>query len=192
MSYDYLFKVVLIGDSPTGKSCLLLQFLENRFRPQHDLTIGVEFGSRNLVVNSKTVKLQVWDTAGQETFRSITRSYYRGSVAALLLFDVTNRATFDHLEMWLSETRVSPTMMVILVGNRVDLEGERQVSQSEAQDYAEAHGLLYIEASAKTGHNVENCFRILVEKVLTNIEAQVYDLSSDHTGIKVGSSKPAN
>ena len=95
--YSYLFKFIIIGDTCVGKSCLLLQFTDKRFKNEHDLTIGVEFGARSVFINDKTIKLQVWDTAGQENFRSITRSYYRGAVAALLVYDVTKRESFEHL-----------------------------------------------------------------------------------------------
>ena len=97
MSYSYLFKYIIIGDTGVGKSCLLLQFTDKRFRHDHDLTIGVEFGSRMLRLEDKEIKLQIWDTAGQESFRSITRSYYRGAAGALLVYDITRRDTFSHL-----------------------------------------------------------------------------------------------
>ena len=97
MSYSYLFKYIIIGDTGVGKSCLLLQFTDKRFRHDHDLTIGVEFGSRMIHLDDKDIKLQIWDTAGQESFRSITRSYYRGAACALLVYDITRRDTFTHL-----------------------------------------------------------------------------------------------
>ena len=105
MSYAYLFKYIIIGDTGVGKSCLLLQFTDKRFRQQHDLTIGVEFGARNIQIAQKNIKLQIWDTAGQESFKSITRSYYRGAAGALLCYDITRRDTFNHLTRWLEEVR---------------------------------------------------------------------------------------
>lgn len=120
MSYAYLFKYIIIGDTGkyiklcllnnllflgVGKSCLLLQFTDQRFRQQHDLTIGVEFGSRTVKINEKNIKLQIWDTAGQESFKSITRSYYRGAAGALLVYDITRKETFNHLTRWLEEVR---------------------------------------------------------------------------------------
>eukprot|EP01119_Soliformovum_irregulare_P010013 TRINITY_DN2424_c0_g1_i7.p1 TRINITY_DN2424_c0_g1~~TRINITY_DN2424_c0_g1_i7.p1 ORF type:complete len:157 (-),score=6.39 TRINITY_DN2424_c0_g1_i7:363-833(-) len=116
MSYDYLFKYIIIGDSGVGKSCLLLQFTDKRFQPAHDLTIGVEFGSRMISIDGKQVKLQIWDTAGQESFRSITRSYYRGAAGALLVYDITRRETFNHLTCWLEDARQhSNSNMTIMV-----------------------------------------------------------------------------
>lgn len=123
MSYHYLMKYVVIGDSAVGKSCLLLQFTDRRFTNAHEVTIGVEYGARLVEVGGQTIKLQVWDTAGQETFRSVARSYYRGAAGALLVYDVTRRSTFQHLESWLREARESgsPDMVVMLVGNKVPL-----------------------------------------------------------------------
>lgn len=109
-----------------GKSCLLLQFIDKRFRQKHEVTIGVEFGARMLSVDSKNIKLQIWDTAGQESFRSITRSYYRSSAGALLVYDITRRESFSHLGRWLEEAKQNgnPNMVFILVGNKCDLESE--------------------------------------------------------------------
>ena len=115
-----------MGDSSVGKSCLLLQFTDKRFKQTHDLTIGVEFGARTLQVGKQAVKLQIWDTAGQESFRSITRSYYRGSIGALLVYDVTKRTSFENLQKWLEEMRENAysKMTIILIGNKVDLDDE--------------------------------------------------------------------
>jgi len=122
--YDYLFKYIIFGDSGVGKSCLLLQFTDTRFIPTHDFTIGVEFGSIIKNVHDHHIKFQIWDTAGQESFRSITRSYYRGAACALLVYDISNRTSFNHLITWLNDLRDSTTndMVIILVGNKCDKE----------------------------------------------------------------------
>merc|ERR1711981_1167972 len=132
MSYAYLFKYIIIGDTGVGKSCLLLQFTDRRFQPIHDLTIGVEFGARMITIDKKQIKLQIWDTAGQESFRSITRSYYRGAAGALLVYDITRRETFTHLTSWLEESRqhASPNMTIMLIGNKCDDEDKRAVCTS--------------------------------------------------------------
>lgn len=184
--FDFLFKFIIIGDVQVGKSNLLSQFTDHAFRIQYELTIGVEFGSKIMTLGDRKVKLQVWDTAGQESFRAITRSYYRGAVAALLVFDVTKRESFEHLSTWLSETANYPMMTIWLVGNKADLDSQREVSQAEAEEYAEARGLPYIETSAKAGLNVDKCFEDATARVLTNIDAHVYDLNSTEIGIKVG------
>ena len=135
-----------------GKSCLLLQFTDKRFQHVHDLTIGVEFGSRMVSIDDKQIKLQIWDTAGQESFRSITRSYYRGAAGALLVYDVTRRDTFEHLASWLEDAKqhANPNMTIMLVGNKADLEHRRAVAKEEGAAFAEEHGLLFLETSAKT------------------------------------------
>jgi len=139
MSYDYLFKYIIIGPSGVGKSCLLLQFTDKRFHTDHDLTIGVEFGARIVNIDGKQIKLQIWDTAGQESFRSITRSYYRGAHGALLVYDITRRETFNHLKGWLAEVREHSTkdMVIMLIGNKNDLEHKRAVTYEEGRKFAE-------------------------------------------------------
>ena len=187
MSYSYLFKYIVIGDTGVGKSCLLLQFTDKRFRPDHDLTIGVEFGARLISLDGKQIKLQIWDTAGQESFRSITRSYYRGATGALLVYDVSRRDTFEHLSGWLEEARQNGNnnMVIMLIGNKCDLE-VREVSKEEGQKFAAKHGLIFLETSAKTAQNVEEAFLTTARKIYDNILNNVYDLTSDAHGIKVG------
>lgn len=193
-AYSYLFKYIIIGDSGVGKSCFMLQFTDRRFKSQHDLTIGVEFGARSVNLEGKTLKLQMWDTAGQESFLSITRSYYRGAVAALLLYDITNRESFESLGRWLNEARnnANRNICIMLVGNKTDLEGQRQVSEAEAKAFAEENQMLWMEASAKTGHNVDNCFLELAKTVLEKLESGEYDLNNEQCGIKVGNANFKN
>jgi len=157
--YKY-FKYIIVGDTAVGKSCLLLQFTDKRFQPVHDLTIGVEFGSRTINIDGKQVKLQIWDTAGQEKFRSITRSYYRGTSGALLVYDITRRETFDHLVEWLEDCRKysNPNIVIMLIGNKSDLEEKRAVSKEEGERFAKEHGLYFLETSAKTDNNVDEAF----------------------------------
>jgi len=139
---------------------LLLQFTDKRFQPVHDLTIGVEFGSRTVNIDSNQVKLQIWDTAGQEKFRSITRSYYRGAAGALLVYDVTRRDTFEHLTSWLEDCLKysSPNIVIMLIGNKSDLDSNRQVTEEEGNTFASKHGLHFLETSAKTAENVDEAF----------------------------------
>ena len=123
-------RYIIIGDTGVGKSCLLLQFTDKRFQPVHDLTIGVEFGARMITIDAKQIKLQIWDTAGQESFRSITRSYYRGAAGALLVYDITKQPSYDNTERWLKELRdhADPTIVIMLVGNKSDLEDDRRAA----------------------------------------------------------------
>lgn len=188
MSYSYLFKFIIIGDTCVGKSCFLLQFTDKRFQHVHDMTIGVEFGSRTIDLNNKLIKLQIWDTAGQESFRSITRSYYRGACSALLMYDITRRETFTHLSRWLDEAKQNsnPELVIMLVGNKKDLEHKRAVSVQEGEAFARNHNLLCMEASAKTGENVEEAFITTSIKVLDLINQGVFNLNDESHGIKVG------
>jgi len=173
MSYDYLFKYIIIGPSGVGKSCLLLQFTDKRFHTDHDLTIGVEFGARMITIDGKQIKLQIWDTAGQESFRSITRSYYRGAHGALLVYDITRRETFNHLKGWLAEVREhsNKEMIIMLIGNKSDLEAKRAITYEEGKKLAEEQGLVFMETSAKTASNVDEAFletaKIIYEKIKT-------------------------
>lgn len=189
MSYAYLFKYIIIGDTGVGKSCLLLQFTDKRFQPVHDLTIGVEFGARMITVDgNKQIKLQIWDTAGQESFRSITRSYYRGAAGALLVYDITRRDTFNHLTRWLDEARThsQSNMVIMLIGNKSDLEHRRAVSTDEGREFAQKHGLIFMETSAKTAANVENAFIDTATQIHGNILSGEIDVNNESHGIKVG------
>lgn len=174
-----MFKYIIIGDSGVGKSCLLLQFTDKRFESMHDLTIGVEFGARVVSINGQEVKLQIWDTAGQDSFRSITRSYYRGAVGALVVFDVTKRESFEHMQMWIDDANAhshTPITMM-LVGNKIDLENQRVVSKEEAEEFARKKGISYIEASAKTAENVDSAFIQTAQTIFKKVSQGEIDYS---------------
>ena len=155
-----------------GKSCILLQFTDNKFRYQHELTIGVEFGAKTIDINGKSVKIQIWDTAGQEAFQAITRTYYKGAIGALLVYDITRRETFTHATKWLDDVRTnsSKNVTVILIGNKKDLEDKRQVSYEEGEAFAKENGLMFLETSAKTAYNVVEAFNLSAQCILNNIE----------------------
>eukprot|EP00163_Fabomonas_tropica_P022920 TRINITY_DN4015_c0_g1_i1.p1 TRINITY_DN4015_c0_g1~~TRINITY_DN4015_c0_g1_i1.p1 ORF type:complete len:214 (+),score=64.62 TRINITY_DN4015_c0_g1_i1:271-912(+) len=187
MSYEYIFKYIVIGDMGVGKSCLLHQFTEKKFVPDTPHTIGVEFGTRMVEVMGKTIKLQIWDTAGQERFRAVTRSYYRGAAGALLVYDITRRSTFNHLTSWLTDARnlTDPNTVIMLVGNKTDMGKQREVSFDEAKRFAEENGLIFMETSAKDGTHVEEAFLATARKVYEKIHEGVLDLSQEPYGIKV-------
>lgn len=154
-------RVILIGSTEVGKSSLLLQFAERTFQKEHEMTLGVEMSSRTLFLDAKEVKVDIWDTAGQESYLSITRSYYRGADGCLLVYDSTKRASFDALPMWLNEARQNannPNLIVLLIGNKNDLIEEREVSKEEGQSFAEEHGLIFFEVNAKSHNDVEEIF----------------------------------
>lgn len=186
--YAYLFKYIIIGDSAVGKSCLLLQFTDKRFQPVHDLTIGVEFGARMISIDGKQIKLQIWDTAGQESFRSITRSYYRGAAGALLVYDITRRDTFNHLTTWLDDARQhsNSNMVIMLIGNKTDQDSKRAVTRDEGEQFAKDHGLIFMETSAKTSTNVEEAFISTAKEIYDKIQQGIFDIKNESNGIKIG------
>ncbi|KAH0570887.1 Rab2a [Spironucleus salmonicida] len=187
MSYDLLMKYIIVGDTAVGKSCLLLQFTESRFVPVHDLTIGIEFGTKILQIENQRVKLQIWDTAGQESFRSITRSYYRGAAVCVLVYDVTRRSSFEHVQSWLQEARQhgGDKMEVILIGNKADRESARTVTFDEGQAMAAENGIVFLECSAKTNQNVEQAFKISAESVIKKVKQGIIDVKDESCGVKI-------
>uniref|UniRef100_A0A8C1WTA9 small monomeric GTPase n=1 Tax=Cyprinus carpio TaxID=7962 RepID=A0A8C1WTA9_CYPCA len=162
--YDYLFKVVLIGDSGVGKSNLLSRFTRNEFNLESKSTIGVEFATRSIQVDGKTVKAQIWDTAGQERYRAITSAYYRGAVGALLVYDIAKHLTYENVERWLKELRdhADSNIVIMLVGNKSDLRHLRAVPTDEARAFAEKNGLSFLETSALDSTNVETAFQTIL------------------------------
>ena len=150
----------------------MLQFTDNKFREQHEITIGVEFESKTIEVEGKIIKIQIWDTAGHEAFQSITRSYYKGAVGALLVYDITRKDTFAHLVKWLSEVKenASKDITIILIGNKNDLENERQVPYEEGENFAKENDLLFLETSAKTAKNIVEAFNLSAAKILNNVQ----------------------
>ncbi|KAL0984826.1 hypothetical protein UPYG_G00147590 [Umbra pygmaea] len=171
--YDYLFKVVLIGDSGVGKSNLLSRFTRNEFNLESKSTIGVEFATRSIQVEGKTVKAQIWDTAGQERYRAITSAYYRGAVGALLVYDIAKHLTYENAERWLKELQdhADSNIVIMLVGNKSDLRHLRAVPTDEARAFAEKHGLSFLETSALDSSNVELAFQTILTAIY-NIVSQ--------------------
>ncbi|KAK4761127.1 hypothetical protein SAY87_006020 [Trapa incisa] len=164
---DYLFKIVLIGDSAVGKSNLLARFARDEFYSNSKSTIGVEFQTQKIDINGKEIKAQIWDTAGQERFRAVTSAYYRGAVGALLVYDISRRLTFENVGRWLNELHTHSDMNVvtILVGNKTDLKDAREVTTVEGKALAETQGLFFIETSALDSSNVSAAFRTVVEEI---------------------------
>jgi len=164
--YDYLFKLLLIGDSGVGKSCLLLRFADNTYTDSYISTIGVDFKIRTVEIDGKTVKLQIWDTAGQERFRTITSSYYRGAHGIIVVYDVTDKVSFSNVKQWLGEIDRYACQSVnkLLVGNKNDLE-RKAVESHEAKEYADSLGISFLETSAKTAVNVEDAFLTMTRQI---------------------------
>ncbi|KAG1364234.1 ras-related protein RGP1 [Cocos nucifera] len=164
---DYVFKVVLIGDSAVGKSQLLARFSRNEFSLDSKATIGVEFQTRTLTIDHKTVKAQIWDTAGQERYRAVTSAYYRGAVGAMLVYDMTKRQSFDHVTRWLEELRghADKNIVIMLIGNKSDLGTLRAVPTEDAKEFAQRENLFFMETSALEATNVETAFLTILTEI---------------------------
>ncbi|KAM0937549.1 putative small GTP-binding protein [Dioscorea sansibarensis] len=180
-SQDYLFKIVLIGDSAVGKSNLLARFARNEFYPNSKSTIGVEFQTQKMDIDGREIKAQIWDTAGQERFRAVTSAYYRGAVGALVVYDISRRQTFDSVGRWLNELHTHSDMNVvtILVGNKTDLDEAREVSTAEGKSLAEAQGLFFMETSALDSSNVKAAFETVVKEIYDILRRKVFQ-SQEH------------
>lgn len=195
--FDYQFRLILIGDSTVGKSSLLKYFTDGKFAEVSDPTVGVDFFARLIEVDDGTrIKLQLWDTAGQERFRSITKSYYRNSVGALLVYDICNHPSFEHIPLWMNEAKryIEPHRPAFaLVGCKMDLAnngGCRAVSIDEAKAFADFHEIPHIETSAKSGANVEEAFRAVTQQVYNRVKSGEYKIEDGWDGIKTGFSRP--
>ncbi|KAG2170704.1 hypothetical protein JADG_010443 [Aureobasidium aubasidani] len=165
--YDYLFKLLLIGDSGVGKSCLLLRFADDTYTESYISTIGVDFKIRTIELDGKTVKLQIWDTAGQERFRTITSSYYRGAHGICVVYDVTDMDSFNNVKQWLQEIDRYATEGVnkLLVGNKSDMTDKKVVEYNVAKEFADSLGIPFLETSAKNASNVEQAFLTMARQI---------------------------
>ena len=166
--YEYLFKIILIGNSGVGKSSILQRYMKRTFDSNYKVTIGVDFLMKSLIINEQIVKLQVWDTAGQEKYKSMVSSYYRGAHVALIVFDLTSHASFEALPTWVENFyKNGPEQKnTILIGNKKDLVEERQVSQEEVELFSQTNNMIYFETSAKDGDNIDYVFSYTAEKLL--------------------------
>mmetsp|Transcript_2476 Transcript_2476/g.5790 ORF Transcript_2476/g.5790 Transcript_2476/m.5790 type:complete len:204 (+) Transcript_2476:248-859(+) len=165
--YDYLFKLLLIGDSGVGKSCLLLRFADDTYTESYISTIGVDFKIRSIDMDGKIIKLQIWDTAGQERFRTITSSYYRGAHGIIIVYDITDQESFDNVKQWLQEIDryACEKVNTLLVGNKSDLTTKRVVSYEAAKEFAAKQEMDFLETSAKNSTNVEKAFMAMAGQI---------------------------
>ena len=193
-NYNYLFKYIIVGDPSVGKSNLLMKFAHNKFTEEYQATIGVEFGAKNIELNKQIYRIQIWDTAGQENFRSITRAYYKNSVCAMIVYDITSMETFQHIQNWIEDIRnQSPkTVLIILIGNKIDLEDKRVISYDEGNEFAIKNGIIFAETSAKTGDGIEEIFVKSAKEIAKHMSENYYDLTSETCGIKKGNIKKSS
>jgi len=182
--------LILVGDSTVGKSSILKSFTEGKFAEVCDPTVGVDFYARLVEIRpGLRIKLQLWDTAGQEKFRSITRSYYRNSVGVLVVYDITRRDSFEHIAAWIHEARINigaQPCVFQLIGHKADLESERQVLYEEGEYFAKYHKIKFLETSAKTGENVEEAFNMLARDIYGRVESGEIRLQDGWDGVKSG------
>ena len=169
-SYDLLFKLILIGDSCVGKSNILLKYLKNEFDPNSRATVGVEFGTKNIIINNKKIKIQIWDTAGQERYRSITSAYYKGAKGALIVYDITRKCTFDNIDKWISDLKLNgdKNICIVILGNKSDLDDKREVSKGEGIKKSEMYKTAFLETSALNGDNIGKAFDEIIDQIIQN------------------------
>ena len=186
--YNYLLKYIIIGDSAVGKSNLLLQYTFGEFIEEYKNTIGVEFGAKNVDIDNKSYRIQIWDTAGQECFKSITRAYYKNSVCAIVVYDITCLDSFNNVSSWIEDCKnYSPkNVYIVLVGNKSDLEERRQIPTEKGQEIADKFGISFFETSAKTGSNVVKIFEESAKEIAKRIDSDFYDLNDEECGIIKG------
>ena len=192
--YDYLFKVVLIGDSGVGKSNLLSRFTKNEFNLESKTTIGVEFATKSIEVGDKIIKAQIWDTAGQERYRAITSAYYRGAVAALLVYDITKKHTFENAAKWLQELKdyADDNIVVMLVGNKTDLNNLREVKHEDSKAFSDKNELAFIETSALDSTNVVDAFEQIIQIYHNMGNQHIGQNDDDEDNAKVDKDKQAD
>ena len=187
--YDisYSVKFIIVGDSSVGKSNILLRFSRNVFDPGHQATLGIEFANKHIIYNNIDYLVQVWDTAGQENFRSVTRAYYKASAVAMVVYDISTEESFQHIQTWIKDCKdLAPkTVQLVLIGNKSDLEDKRVISYERGQNLASENNMLFFETSALNGKGVEEAFKKSIELVDQKIRSGFYDLSnSANQGIK--------
>lgn len=189
--YDYLFKLLLIGDSGVGKSCLLLRFADDTYTESYISTIGVDFKIRTIELEGKTIKLQIWDTAGQERFRTITSSYYRGAHGIIVVYDVTDEESFVNVKQWLNEIDryASENVHRLLVGNKCDMSTKKIVEYTRAKEFADQLGIPFLETSAKNATNVEQAFLTMAAEIRNRMGPTQADNKAP-SGVKINASTP--
>jgi small GTP-binding protein len=165
-NYEVMFKVVLIGDMKVGKTNIVSRYIKNEFNKDSMSTIGVEFGSKELVIEGHNVKVQIWDTAGQEKYKSITNAYYKGAKGAFVVYDITNKNSFDNADNWLNNLRASADKKcsIILIGNKSDLENKREVSIEQGEEKAKNSEIAFMETSALSGDNIDKAFEMMINE----------------------------
>ena len=165
--YDYLYKLIIVGDSFVGKTNIMSQYIRKEFSLNTKSTVGVEFGAKIIKIENKLIKAQIWDTAGEERYRSVTNAYYKGAKGAFVVYDITNKLSFESVEKWIQDLKINSdhNITLLLIGNKKDLEDKREVSKEEGEEKAKTFGLGFIETSACTGENIDKAFETMLKEV---------------------------
>ena len=173
--YEMMIKVILIGDSGVGKTNIMSKFLKNQFLEDSKATVGVEFGSKLFIQQGHKIKAQIWDTAGQEKYKSITSAYYKGSKGALVIYDITQKETFANIEKWVNDLKCKgdPKITIIIIGNKSDLEEKRQISKEQGEEKAKSFGCAFLETSAFSGDNIEKAFEMMVKEIYDKFTSDI-------------------
>ena len=166
-NYEMMFKVVIVGDSFVGKTNIMSKYLKNEFHEDSKATVGVEFGSRQFNIEGHVIKAQIWDTAGQERYKAITSAYYKGAKGAFIVYDITRKESFDNVTKWAEQLKsaADKNLTIIIVGNKVDLEDQRQIKTEEGQNKANELESAFIETSASSGTNIDKAFEMMINEV---------------------------
>lgn len=183
--YDYVLKFIIIGDTSVGKSNVLSKFINKQSQMQHELTIGVEFSSKIISRNNAVYKLQIWDTAGQEIFKSMTKSYYRDSVGCLIVYDITQRKSFESVTYWMKDLKknCNANITIILIGNKTDLDSSREVSTDEGKEFANNNNIAFFETSVMTFENINLAFLSLIDQINNKIINKKIDITNSKNNI---------
>ena len=191
-TYEYMFKFVVLGEASVGKSCIILNFVEQKPREYYQITIACDYATRTINTDNKNIRIQIWDTAGAENFRSITMSYYRHCIAAVVVYDISNKKSFESIMEWLEKLRDNSheQINVILVGNKTDLESKREVTYDEGKNFADEQEIDFVETCAFEYETVEALFIKVTNKILDKIKAGEQDPKNETLGIKIGSKNP--
>ena len=191
--YDILFKIILVGDTSVGKTNIINKYIKNEFREDFYATIGVEFSHKKFVVENRKIKAQIWDTAGQERYKAITRAYYKGAKGAFIVYDITRKETFDDVDKWRNEliSSCNQEITVMLIGNKCDLEDQREISKEQGEEKAKSFGFSFLETSALSGENLEKGFQMLIEEIYQKYKVEQsksdeINLNSGAEEIKIG------
>ena len=188
---DFTLKYIIVGNAAVGKSNISYRFSKGLFAEEYKATVGMDFAFKNITVRDKNIRIQIWDTAGQECFKSISRGYYKSSVCGLIVYDITNRESFSNVSSWVEECQNNGprTITLVLVGNKSDLEENRVVNYEEGEELANRYNMKFYETSAFNGNNVDKIFYDTTEIILTNMDNNYYDLTNDDCGISFTSRK---